>query len=324
MPPASRITDMHTCPMVTGVVPHVGGPILPPGEPTVIIGMLPAARMTDMLTCVGPPDTILMGSPTVLIGNLMAARIGDPTAHGGVIVLGDPTVEIGEVGMGSPVVSMPMAPLVILAQAMAAASSPASQTVSNAAQSLAQSAQDGTAAVEFDLANQPLAQAAGAPAAQSVSLPSYEELAAQDGDSPAQQAARLRVATQFYQANCPDKDYAAVRSHIACIDLRKPVEAVTVPPSGGGANGDELWQWSKPGAAQRGEYFATDPSATTDDLGVRRDARVQNHHTARSPMTALKSTAAPTANTWDSTAASEVYPGGGTQVFVPRAGQGGL
>ena len=101
MPPAARITDMHTCPMVTGIVPHVGGPILPPGEPTVLIGMLPAARATDMATCVGPPDTILMGSPTVLIGNLMAARIGDPTVHGGVIILGEMTVMIGIPGQGS-------------------------------------------------------------------------------------------------------------------------------------------------------------------------------------------------------------------------------
>jgi uncharacterized Zn-binding protein involved in type VI secretion len=62
--------------------------------------MLPAARVTDMLTCVGPPDVIIMGSPTVLIGGLMAARMGDPTAHGGVIVLGCPTVMIGEMGMG--------------------------------------------------------------------------------------------------------------------------------------------------------------------------------------------------------------------------------
>ncbi len=86
MPPAARITDMHVCPMVTGVVPHVGGPILPPCEPTVLIGYLPAARITDMLTCVGPPDVILI--------------IGDPTAHGGVIMLGCFTVIIGEVGMG--------------------------------------------------------------------------------------------------------------------------------------------------------------------------------------------------------------------------------
>src|SRR5579862_4789529 len=103
MPPAARVSDMHTCPQVTVLVPHVGGPILPPCAPTVLIGMLPAARVTDLLTCVGPPDTIAMGSPTVLINNLMAARMGDPTIHGGVIVMGEPTVMIGEVGAGSPV-----------------------------------------------------------------------------------------------------------------------------------------------------------------------------------------------------------------------------
>jgi uncharacterized Zn-binding protein involved in type VI secretion len=96
MPPASRVGDMHTCPMVSpGPVPHVGGPILPPGMPTVLIGFMPAARVSDQCVCVGPVDVIAMGSTSVLIGNLMAARIGDPTAHGGVIVVGCPTVMIG-------------------------------------------------------------------------------------------------------------------------------------------------------------------------------------------------------------------------------------
>jgi uncharacterized Zn-binding protein involved in type VI secretion len=95
MPPAARLTDMHVCPMVTGIVPHVGGPILPPCEPTVLIGGLPAARVGDMLTCVGPPDTIVMGSTSVIIGGMPAARIGDPTVHGGAIVLGCFTVMIG-------------------------------------------------------------------------------------------------------------------------------------------------------------------------------------------------------------------------------------
>lgn len=95
MPLAARITDMHTCPMVTGVVPHVGGPVLPPGEPTVLIGGMPAARVGDMLICVGPPDTIVMGSSTVMIGGAPAARMGDTTAHGGVIIIGCPTVMIG-------------------------------------------------------------------------------------------------------------------------------------------------------------------------------------------------------------------------------------
>ena len=93
--PAARITDMHVCPMVTGVVPHVGGPILPAGEPTVLIGGMPAARVGDMATCVGPPDSIIMGSTSVLIGGMPAARLGDSTAHGGPIVLGEFTVLIG-------------------------------------------------------------------------------------------------------------------------------------------------------------------------------------------------------------------------------------
>jgi len=93
--PAARVGDMHVCPMVTGVVPHVGGPVLPPGGVTVLIGGVPAARVGDMCTCVGPPDVIALGSETVLIGGQPAARMGDLTAHGGSIVLGLPTVLIG-------------------------------------------------------------------------------------------------------------------------------------------------------------------------------------------------------------------------------------
>jgi uncharacterized Zn-binding protein involved in type VI secretion len=92
---------MHTCPAFTGPVPHVGGPIIPPCEPTVIVGMLPAARVTDQAICVGPIDVIVKGSETVMIGSLPAARLGDPTAHGGVIVIGCPTVIIGDSGSGS-------------------------------------------------------------------------------------------------------------------------------------------------------------------------------------------------------------------------------
>ena len=95
MPPAARLTDMHVCPMVTGVVPHVGGPITGPGVPTVVIANMPAAVVGDMCVCTGPPDTIIKGSATVLIGGMPAARMGDSTAHGGTIVLGAPTVMIG-------------------------------------------------------------------------------------------------------------------------------------------------------------------------------------------------------------------------------------
>lgn len=97
MPPAARITDMHVCPMVTPApvpIPHVGGPIVL-GCFTVLTGMMPQAQVTNMCVCVGPPDAIAMGSTTVLVGGLLAARMGDPTVHGGAIVLGLPTVIIG-------------------------------------------------------------------------------------------------------------------------------------------------------------------------------------------------------------------------------------
>lgn len=92
---AARAGDMHTCPLVNGTVPHVGGPVLPPGCPTVMIAGMPAARVGDMLTCVGPPDTIAKGSATVNIGGMPAARVGDSTAHGGILAAGAPTVNIG-------------------------------------------------------------------------------------------------------------------------------------------------------------------------------------------------------------------------------------
>lgn len=85
---------MHVCPMVTGIVPHVGGPVCM-GAPTVLIGFMPAARVGDPLVCVGPPDIIALGSMTVFIGGMPAARMGDLTAHGGTIALGFPTVNIG-------------------------------------------------------------------------------------------------------------------------------------------------------------------------------------------------------------------------------------
>ena len=90
--PAARVGDMHVCPMVTVLVPHVGGPILPPGGLPVLIGGMPAARVSDMCVCVGPPDVIVLGSFKVLIGGMPAAYLGSMTAHGGSIVMGCPTV----------------------------------------------------------------------------------------------------------------------------------------------------------------------------------------------------------------------------------------
>lgn len=98
MPPAARLTDFHQCPMEDPApvpIPHVGGPVVGPGEPTVLIGGLPAARVGDTLMCVGPPDSIIKGSSTVMIGGMPAARMGDQTAHGGEILLGALNVQIG-------------------------------------------------------------------------------------------------------------------------------------------------------------------------------------------------------------------------------------
>jgi uncharacterized Zn-binding protein involved in type VI secretion len=98
MPPAARLTDFHQCPMQTPApvpIPHVGGPIIGPGAPTVLIGSLPAARVGDMAVCVGPPDSIVQGSATVMITGMPAARMGDATAHGGQIMLGAFNVMIG-------------------------------------------------------------------------------------------------------------------------------------------------------------------------------------------------------------------------------------
>lgn len=92
---AARVGDMHICPVSDGPKPHAGGPVMPPGTVTVMIGGVPAATLGDMCTCAGPPDSIIKGSATVLIGNKPAARQGDQTAHGGIITAGCPTVIIG-------------------------------------------------------------------------------------------------------------------------------------------------------------------------------------------------------------------------------------
>ncbi len=92
---AVRVGDMHVCPMVDGVVPHVGGPVLPSGNATVLIGGMPAACVGDLCVCIGPPDMIASGSSSVLIGGRPAAIMGSLTAHGGTIVSASPTVLIG-------------------------------------------------------------------------------------------------------------------------------------------------------------------------------------------------------------------------------------
>ncbi|MGD9853444.1 MAG: PAAR domain-containing protein [Planctomycetaceae bacterium] len=95
MPPAARVGDSHDCSKVTGVVPHVGGPIIGPGAATVLIESMPASIVGDMCLCIGPPDKTVKGSGTVMICGKPAVRLGDQTDHGGAIVAGAGTVMIG-------------------------------------------------------------------------------------------------------------------------------------------------------------------------------------------------------------------------------------
>ncbi|MBC7568896.1 MAG: PAAR domain-containing protein [Spirosoma sp.] len=147
--PAARVGDLHVCPMVTpGLppVPHVGGPILPPGMPNVLIGGMPAATVGCMCTCVGPPDVIIKGSFTVLIGGKPAARMGDNTAHGGVITIGFPTVLIGDMGVPSVSFFAAMLPTV-LAELTGGMTNQMARTVKQAV-ALANGAASGKATVE--------------------------------------------------------------------------------------------------------------------------------------------------------------------------------
>ena len=124
--PAARVTDMHTCPMVTpGLppIPHVGGPILPTCSTNVFTGGLPQARVTDKCFCVGPVDMIVKGSSSVLVNNLPAARVTDTTTHGGVIITGQPNVLIGDRGGGgAPLSAVPATNPAAQAAALAEAS----------------------------------------------------------------------------------------------------------------------------------------------------------------------------------------------------------
>lgn len=132
MPPAARLGDLHTCPQQTPgtpPVPHVGGPVAA-GAPTVLVGAQPAACVGDLVTCVGPPDSIVKGSTSVFIGGKPAARLGDATAHGGTITAGCPTVIIGDQaggGGGGPVASPPASSPASRAQAETLAAARASR-----------------------------------------------------------------------------------------------------------------------------------------------------------------------------------------------------
>jgi uncharacterized Zn-binding protein involved in type VI secretion len=283
MPPAARVSDMHVCPMVTVLVPHVGGPILPPCEPTVLIGFLPAARITDMLTCVGPPDIIVMGSPTVLIGGLMAARIGDPTAHGGVIILGCFTVMIGEAGVPAPSApSAPSAPALpsVAAPAVAAATAP---------------------------------PAAPPPAAAPTVTDADRALAASSGNSPDQIAAREKVVQDFYNGKPglgPDRASQDLRG----IDLNKPVQVVDIPPP------HQMSQYVRKTSGKPGNFFDPLGNQTGDQLGLNDDPNIRVQKAFATPKgKALRSIAAPIVDNWTDPKNPINTKGGGTQMVVDSA-----
>lgn len=100
--PAATVGSMHTCPMCSGTVPHVGGPIIGPGSPNVFINGKPVATVGDMCACAGPPSTIIQGNPTVLINGKPIACVGDMTSHGGTITTGSSNVIIGSGSTSSP------------------------------------------------------------------------------------------------------------------------------------------------------------------------------------------------------------------------------
>lgn len=228
MPPAARIADFHTCPMVNpGPVPHVGGPVAS-GSPDVIIGFMPAARKTDTAICVPAVDAIQKGSTGVLINNLDAARIGDPTNHGGVIVMGCPTVIIGEKAQA------------VALQAAAKNGSPFCEECEKAkaaeeeAKREAQAGPAQAAPVEVPPPDAPVpADAQQAP--EPPRAPSTRELLAASpnlGDAldAARGLAREALAREFLGKHAGLLDTAAdIDALLRCIDLELPVKILGLP-----------------------------------------------------------------------------------------------
>ena len=117
---------MHVCPMCSGTVPHVGGPVTGPGAPNILINNKPASVMGDMCVCVGPPDTIVQGEASVFFNGTPAVCIGAMTAHGGSVTIGEPNVMIST-SAPSPSVTMakakiPFPKITIINKTIAAAS----------------------------------------------------------------------------------------------------------------------------------------------------------------------------------------------------------
>jgi uncharacterized Zn-binding protein involved in type VI secretion len=292
MPPAARVSDMHTCPMVTGVVPHVGGPILPPCAITVITGGMPQARIGDMLVCVGPPDVIVKGSASVIVSGMPAARMSDTTAHGGVIVIGCPTVIIGDsAGGGGGGAAMAKA---------GAMGNPAAQ-----AKAMIAAAQDGTPFCE-----KCAAPAGGAPPPPKAPAAAKAPAAS---DAAAVKAERAQTATDFFKNECGmTADQAA--DALKGVDLNQPVSVVDIPPP------DKMSQFVRKATGFPGQWFNPDPKQTGDMLGLNDDPAIREVAEFITPKgKALKSIAAPIIDSWTDSAHPVSTKGGGVQMTVPKA-----
>lgn len=91
------INTNHICPMVTGITPHVGGPIVGPGNPGVLIDGVPISVLGDTCICCGSPDVVVQGYPGILVDGVPIVVQGCMTAHGGTIPMGVPGVTVGRV-----------------------------------------------------------------------------------------------------------------------------------------------------------------------------------------------------------------------------------
>lgn len=282
MPPAARLADQHVCPMFDGPKPHVGGPITGPGCATVLIGGMPAARVTDMATCVGPPDLIVKGSPTVMIGFMMAARMGDNTAHGGVIVTGFPTVMIGEAGSAGG----------------------GGGGAGAAAAAFADAAESGT-----PLIGKGGCEACGGACHQPRPTPAEVQMAKEPGTSPEKRAAREKVARDFYSDH-PSLGEDRFEQDVKGIDLDEPVEVVSFPPPP--TMKQHVREGGKPGV-----FFDPVGDQEPESLGINGGGRVAKEFSTP-PGEGLKSTAAPIVDDWTDPANPLETPGGGTQIVVDK------
>lgn len=290
----------------TPPIPHVGGPITGPGVPTVLIGGVPAAVMGDMCTCVGPPDTIVLGSTGVFIGGKPAARMGDQCAHGGTIVVGCPTVLIGEAagGGGGGISVMPVNVLLEVMNMLP----PKQQQQAAQIVVLKEAAANGYSPVNMN-------------------VNSMEDVMQQRKD----------IAKKFYKDNNPQMTDEQVSSHVNGIDLTHPVLIVEIPPEGDGPEGRILYQYQKMksnGEILTGKYFTNDNNATPSMLGISDKYNVPDENWNKTdaiktvektvievvppPKKALKSISKKIDDTWSLKNDIVATEGGATQMYIPK------